>query len=202
MKLYAFPGWIDFSFNVHDCSICTFFSVPNFSFVFYNVSCWSHWVIIEWYHPQDTEKWAKNLFLPVISWHLQLAIDVTFLMAAAFLCFFFCWIPFICLSYSLFFIKGEIWNRFNLIYLLKNWKTEMKWKKLKDFLFYFLEQSVNIVQTKLKTWWKIGCKIRKLWHFEVSQIFTKHFWKPWHRIWNIEIEWVDDVIASLLAIYF
>ena len=46
---------------------------------------------------------------------------------------------------------------------------------------------------------KIGWKIRKLWLFEVSQIFTKHFLTSRYEYAN---EWVDDVIASLLAIYF
>ena len=46
---------------------------------------------------------------------------------------------------------------------------------------------------------KIGWKIRKLWHFEVSQIFTKHFLTSRYEYAN---ERVDDVIASLLAIYF
>ena len=74
-------------------------------------------------------------------------------------------------------IKGELRNRFNLI-------SEERVK--------FCEQnSENLI--------KIGWKIRKLWHFEVSQIFTKHFLTSRYEYAN---ERVDDVIASLLAIYF
>ena len=40
---------------------------------------------------------------------------------------------------------------------------------------------------------KIGWKIRKLWNFEVSQIFKKHFLTSQYEYAN---EWVDDVIAS------
>ena len=46
---------------------------------------------------------------------------------------------------------------------------------------------------------KIGLKIRKLGHFEVSQIFRKHFLAGRYEYAN---ERVDDVIPSLLAIYF
>ena len=37
---------------------------------------------------------------------------------------------------------------------------------------------------------KIGWKIRKLWHFEVSQIFKKHFLTSWYEY---AYERVDDV---------
>ena len=50
-------------------------------------------------------------------------------------------------------IKEELHNRFNLI-------SEERVKSFKH-------NSENLM--------KIGWKIRKLWHFEVSQIFTKHF---------------------------
>ena len=46
---------------------------------------------------------------------------------------------------------------------------------------------------------KIGWKIRKLWHFEVSQIFKKHFLTSWYEYAN---ERVDDVIASQFPINF
>ena len=46
---------------------------------------------------------------------------------------------------------------------------------------------------------KIGWKIRKLWHFEVSQIFKKHFLTSWYEYAN---ERVDDVIASQFPIHF
>ena len=51
------------------------------------------------------------------------------------------------------FIKEELHNRFNLI--------------SKERVKIFKHNSENLM--------KIGWKIRKLWHFEVSQIFTKHF---------------------------
>ena len=75
------------------------------------------------------------------------------------------------------FFKGEIRNRFNL-----NFRRRVK---------NFKHNSENLM--------KIGWKIRKLWHFEVSQIFTKHFLTSRYEY---AIEWVDDVITSLLAIYF
>ena len=59
------------------------------------------------------------------------------------------------------------------------------------------EERVKIFKQNSENVMKIGWKIRKLWHFEVSQIFTKHFLTS-----RYEYEWVDDVIASLLAIYF
>ena len=46
---------------------------------------------------------------------------------------------------------------------------------------------------------KISWKIRKLWHFEVSQIFKKHFLAGRYEYAN---EWVDDVIASQFSIHF
>ena len=46
---------------------------------------------------------------------------------------------------------------------------------------------------------KIGWKIRKLWHFEVSQIFKKHFLTSWYEYAH---ERVDDVIASQFPIHF
>ena len=46
---------------------------------------------------------------------------------------------------------------------------------------------------------KIGWKIRKLWHFEVSQIFKKHFLTSRYEYAN---EWGDDVIASQFSIHF
>ena len=73
--------------------------------------------------------------------------------------------------------KEELHNRFNLI----------------------SEERVNIFKHNSENLMKIGWKIRKLWHFEVSQIFTKHFLTSRYEYAN---EWVDDVITSLLAIYF
>ena len=75
------------------------------------------------------------------------------------------------------FNKGELRNRFNLI----------------------SEERVKFCEQNSENLMKIGWKIRKLWHFEVSQIFTKHFLTSWYEYAN---ELVDDVIASLLAIYF
>ena len=46
---------------------------------------------------------------------------------------------------------------------------------------------------------KISWEIRKLCHFEVSQIFKKHFLTSRYEYAN---EWVDDVIASQLYIHF
>ena len=75
------------------------------------------------------------------------------------------------------YLKEELHNRFN---------------------FISLEERVKIFKHNSENLTKIGWKIRKLWHFEVSQIFTKHFLTSWYEYAN---EWVD-VITSLLAIYF
>ena len=74
-------------------------------------------------------------------------------------------------------IKGELRNRFNII----------------------SEERVKFSEQNSENLMKIGWKIRKLWHFEVSQIFTKHFLTSRYEYAN---ERVDDVIASLFAIYF
>ena len=74
-------------------------------------------------------------------------------------------------------VKWELQNRFNLL----------------------SEERVKFCEQNSKNLMKIGWKIRKLWHFEVSQIFTKHFLTSRYEYAN---ERVDDVIASLLAIYF
>ena len=73
-------------------------------------------------------------------------------------------------------LKGEIRNRFNII----------------------SEERVKFSEQNSENLMKIGWKIRKLWHFEVSQIFTKHFLTGRYEYAN---ERVDDVIASLF-IYF
>ena len=74
-------------------------------------------------------------------------------------------------------LKGELRNRFNII----------------------SEERVKFSEQNNENLMKIGWKIRKLWHFEVSQIFTKHFLTSRYEYAN---ERVDDVIASLFAIYF
>ena len=75
-------------------------------------------------------------------------------------------------------LKEEIHNRFNLI-------SEERVKT------HFEQNSENLM--------KIGWKIRKLWHFEVSQIFKKHFLTSRYEYAN---EWVDDVIASQFSIHY
>ena len=57
--------------------------------------------------------------------------------------------------------KGDIQNKFNLI----------------------LEERVKNSEKNSENLMKIGWKIRKLWHFHISQIFTKHFWKHWICKW-------------------
>ena len=66
-------------------------------------------------------------------------------------------------------------------------------------LTYISEKRVKIIKHNSENFMKIGWKIRKLWNFEVSQIFTKHFLTSRYEYAN---EWVGDVITSLLAIYF
>ena len=73
--------------------------------------------------------------------------------------------------------KEELHNRFNLI----------------------SEKRVKIVKHNSENLMKIGWKIRKLWHFEVSQIFKKHFLTSRYAYAN---EWGDDVIASQFSIHF
>ena len=74
-------------------------------------------------------------------------------------------------------IKEELHNRFNLI----------------------SEERVKIFKHNSDNLMKIGRKIRKLWHFEVSQIFKKHFLTSQYEYAN---EWGDDVIASQFSIHF
>ena len=74
-------------------------------------------------------------------------------------------------------LKEELHNRFNLI----------------------SEERVNIFKHNSENLMKIGWKIRKLWHFEVSQIFKKHFLTSQYEYAN---EWGDDVIASQFSIHF
>ena len=61
------------------------------------------------------------------------------------------------------------------------------------------EERVKFSEQNSENLMKIGWKIRKLWNFEVSKIVRKHFLTSPYEYAN---EWVDDVIASLLAIYF
>ena len=63
------------------------------------------------------------------------------------------------------YVKEELHNRFNLI----------------------SDERVKISKHNSENLMKIGWKIRKLWHFEVSQIFTKHFLTSQYEYAN---EWV------------
>ena len=74
-------------------------------------------------------------------------------------------------------IKEELNNRFNLI----------------------SEERVKIFKHNSENLMKIGWKIRKLWHFEVSHIIKKHFLTSPYEYAN---EWGDDVIASQYSIHF
>ena len=75
------------------------------------------------------------------------------------------------------YLKEELHNRFNSI-------SEERVK-------FFKHNSENLM--------KIGWKIRMLWHFEVSQIFKKHFLTSRYEYAN---EWGDDVITSQFSIHF
>ena len=68
-------------------------------------------------------------------------------------------------------VKGETRNMFNL-------NLEEREKKFSNKTY-----SENLM--------KIGWKIRKLRHFEVLQIFKKHFWKHRYEYAN---EWVVDIM--------
>ena len=61
------------------------------------------------------------------------------------------------------------------------------------------EERVNKFKQNSENLKKISWKIRKLWHFEVLQIFKKHFLTSRYEYAN---EWVDDVIASQFSIHF
>ena len=58
------------------------------------------------------------------------------------------------------------------------------------------EERVKFSEQNSEYLMKIGWKIRKLWNFEVSQIFRKHFLTSPYEYAN---EWVDDVIASQVS---
>ena len=62
------------------------------------------------------------------------------------------------------------------------------------------EERVNISKHNSENLMKISWEIRKFWHIEVLTIFIKHFLTSRYDYANYE--WIDDVIASLLAIYF
>ena len=74
-------------------------------------------------------------------------------------------------------VKGEVRSWYNLI----------------------SEERVKISEQNSENLMKIGWKIRKLWHFEISQIFRKHLLTSQYEYAN---EWVDDVIASQFSIHF
>ena len=79
------------------------------------------------------------------------------------------------MQYSL--VKGELQNRFNLI----------------------SEERVKFYEQKSENLMKIGWKIRKLWHFEISCFSRKHFLTSPYEYSN---ERVDDVIPSQFSIDF
>ena len=81
----------------------------------------------------------------------------------------------ICIIHS--FIKDVIRNRINFI----------------------LEERVKFSEQNSENLMKIGRKIRKLWNFEISQIFKKQFLTSRYEYAN---ERVDDVIASQFSIHF
>ena len=81
------------------------------------------------------------------------------------------------LSEVLFYVKDVIRNRFNFI----------------------LEERVKFSEQNSENLMKIGWKIRKLWNFEISQIFKKQFLTSRYEYAN---ERVDDVIASQFSIHF
>ena len=72
-------------------------------------------------------------------------------------------------------------------------------EELHNWFNLILEERVKIFKHNSENLMKIGWKVRKLWHFEVSQICTKYFLTSRYEYAN---DWVDDVITSLLAIYF
>ena len=74
------------------------------------------------------------------------------------------------------YIKGEIHSKIESI--------------LKERVNFFLQNSEKMM--------KIGWEIRKIWHFEISIFFGKHFLTSPYEYSN---ERVDDVIPSQLFIY-
>ena len=73
-------------------------------------------------------------------------------------------------------VKGEIHSKINSIW--------------KERVHFFLQNSEKIM--------KIGWEIRKIWHFEISHFFGKHFLTSPYEYSN---ERVDDVIPSQFFIY-
>ena len=64
---------------------------------------------------------------------------------------------------------------------------------------FILEERVKFSEQNSENLMKIGWKIRKLWNFEISQIFKKQFLTSRYEYAN---ERVDDVIASQFSIHF
>ena len=73
-------------------------------------------------------------------------------------------------------LKGEIHSKIESI--------------LKERVHFSLQNSEKIM--------KIGWEVRKIWHFEISHFFGKHFLTSPYEYSN---EWVDDVIPSQFFIY-
>ena len=61
------------------------------------------------------------------------------------------------------------------------------------------EERVKFSEQNSENLMKIGWKIRKLWHFEISNFFGKHFLTSPYEYSN---ERVDDVIPSQFSIHF
>ena len=80
------------------------------------------------------------------------------------------------IGHQLALLKGEIHSKINSIW--------------KERVHFFLQNSEKIM--------KIGWEIRKIWHFEISNFFGKHFLTSPYEYSN---ERVDDVIPSQFFIY-
>ena len=87
-----------------------------------------------------------------------------------------------------------------LLQLVNNTSSRRLFKgEVRSWSNLISEERVKFSEQNSENLMKIGWKIRKLWNLEVLQIFRKHFLTSPYEYAN---EWVDDVIASLLAIYF
>ena len=89
-----------------------------------------------------------------------------------------------------------------MFHLRSNYKYRLEFpfkEELHDRFNLISEERVKNFKHNSENLMKIGWKIRKLWHFEVSQSFKKHFLTSRYEYAN---EWGDDVIASQFSINF
>ena len=107
-------------------------------------------------------------------------------------------------SYTVETLYNEIlvlsWDQdFFLLYQMHTCQLSLFKDVIRNRFNFILEERVKFSEQNSENLMKIGWKIRKLWNFEISQIFKKQFLTSRYEYAN---ERVDDVIASQFSIHF